>query len=118
MSWPLRLRSLPNTSSAVGDAVGALRASDGQSGAATLTIVIAAVGAVALDAAESDGAEDRARVVLTVAVLAIVLTAPLGAVLIAVFGPRLLTHDGAADGAGNGEAKELVPGGDAPPEGV
>ena len=82
--------------------------------------VQAAVGAVALDAAESDGAEDRARVVLTVAVLAIVLTAPLGAVLIAVFGPRLLTHDGAADGAENGatEAKELVAVGDAPPEGV
>ena len=75
---------------------------------------------MALDAAESDGAEDRARVVLTVAVLAIVLTAPLGAVLIAVFGPRLLTHDGAADGAENGatEAKELVAVGDAPPEGV
>ena len=80
--------------------------------------VQAAVGAVALDAAESDGAEDRARVVLTVAVLAIVMTAPLGAVLIAVFGPRLLTHDGAAAGAGNGEAKELVAVGDAPPEGV
>ena len=51
--------------------------------------------AVALDAAEGDSAKDKARVVLTVAVLAIVLTAPLGAVLIAAMGPRLLDLDDA-----------------------
>ena len=55
--------------------------------------VQAAVGAVALDAADSSGEKERARVVLTVAVLAIVLTAPVGAVAIAVAGPRLLTKD-------------------------
>ncbi len=55
--------------------------------------VQAAVGAVALDAADSSGEKERARVVLTVAVLAIVLTAPVGAIAISVAGPRLLTKD-------------------------
>ena len=55
--------------------------------------VQAAVGAVALDAADSSGERERARIVLTVAVLAIVLTAPVGAIAISVAGPRLLTKD-------------------------
>ena len=58
--------------------------------------VQAAIGAVALDESEA-GSEDeaRGRTVLAIAVLAIICTAPLGAVAIAVAGPRLLKRDGA-----------------------
>ena len=55
--------------------------------------VQAAVGAVALDAADSSGERERARIVLTVAVVPINLTAPVAAIAIAVAGPRLLTKD-------------------------
>ncbi|KAJ1458623.1 Sodium/hydrogen exchanger family-domain-containing protein [Pelagophyceae sp. CCMP2097] len=55
--------------------------------------VQAAVGAVALDLATTDAEEKRARIVLAVAVIAILVTAPVGAVAIAISGPRLLSRD-------------------------
>ena len=57
---------------------------------------------VALDYAEDDEEESRARTVLAIAVLAIIATAPLGAVLIAVMGPRLLLRDGDDQDPGGG----------------
>jgi len=57
----------------------------------------AAVGGAALDLIreESKGpeAEQRGRLVLTLSVLVILLTAPLGALGIAIFGPLWLSHD-------------------------
>ena len=48
--------------------------------------------------------DSRLHAVLAIAVLSIIATAPLGAVLIAVYGPKLLLKDGAADSAGEGGA--------------
>lgn len=55
--------------------------------------VQAAVGAVALDEATTDADEDRGRDVLALAVLSILCTAPVGAVVISLTGPRLLLLD-------------------------
>ncbi|KAJ8607410.1 hypothetical protein CTAYLR_009950 [Chrysophaeum taylorii] len=55
--------------------------------------VQAAVGAVPLDAATTDTQENRARIILAVSVIAIILTAPLGAVAISVSGPKLLQKE-------------------------
>lgn len=72
--------------------------------------VQAAVGAVPLDAATSDTNTRRARIVLAVAVIAIVFTAPLGAVAIAASGPRLLDKDEAPpDHATNLELERRQP---------
>ena len=62
--------------------------------------VQAALGSVALDAARSMATvnPDHERwgiQILTLAVLAIIVTAPVGAVLIALCGPRLLRKEGA-----------------------
>lgn len=59
--------------------------------------VQAAFGPVALDIARSRDdavAANYAMKVLTVAVLSILITAPIGAVCIAVAGPKLLSYDG------------------------
>jgi len=53
----------------------------------------AAIGATALDIAREHQARDEeewGRIILTVAALSIVITAPVGAVLIALTGPKLL----------------------------
>lgn len=55
--------------------------------------VQAAIGALPLDLAETDTQTKRAQVILLVAVLAILITAPTGAVAIALAGPRLLLKD-------------------------
>ncbi|KAK3272699.1 hypothetical protein CYMTET_19020 [Cymbomonas tetramitiformis] len=59
--------------------------------------VQAALGALALDEVESQdlgtGKQQWAEDILTVTVLAIVLTAPLGAAAISYFGPRLLERE-------------------------
>jgi solute carrier family 9B (sodium/hydrogen exchanger), member 1/2 len=61
--------------------------------------VQAALGAVALDKAyqlnsgENDEKIDLGRQILTIAVLSIVVTAPMGAILIAYFGPKLLVKE-------------------------
>lgn len=63
--------------------------------------VQAAVGGAALDLVQEQNfgadAEARGRLVLTLSVLVILLTAPVGALGIAIFGPLWLSHDGAAD---------------------
>jgi NhaP-type Na+/H+ or K+/H+ antiporter len=65
--------------------------------------VQAAVGAIALDYAKTPLEVERGETVLAIAVLSIIATAPLGAVLIAVYGPKLLLKDGdAGDGGGDG----------------
>ena len=64
--------------------------------------VQAAIGSIALDTAVSisagSEAEKRGLAVLTIAVLAIVVTAPVGAVLISVFGHRWLAQKPVDDG--------------------
>eukprot|EP00316_Scyphosphaera_apsteinii_P000189 CAMPEP_0119307042 /NCGR_PEP_ID=MMETSP1333-20130426/7646_1 /TAXON_ID=418940 /ORGANISM="Scyphosphaera apsteinii, Strain RCC1455" /LENGTH=1079 /DNA_ID=CAMNT_0007310509 /DNA_START=20 /DNA_END=3259 /DNA_ORIENTATION=- len=59
--------------------------------------VQAAVGSMALDKVMELGLEqvqeERAKLVLTLSVLVILMTAPLGAIGIAIAGPKLLTHD-------------------------
>lgn len=58
--------------------------------------VQAAMGPVPLDVARSDGSsseEDKARDTLSIAVLAILITAPLGAVAIQYLAPRMLTKN-------------------------
>ena len=64
--------------------------------------VQAAVGAVALDNARTALEVERGETVLAIAVLSIIATAPLGAVLIAIYGPKLLLKDGTAN-CGGGE---------------
>jgi hypothetical protein len=64
----------------------------------TRYIAQAAIGPVALDIARRiHSVEDEmyARTVLIVVVLAILITAPVGATLITVLGPRLLTQEAA-----------------------
>ena len=74
--------------------------------------VQAAVGGAALDLVVEEGygpeAERRGRLVLTLSVLVILLTAPLGAVGIAILGPLCLAHDGTADGAADGPVKDAA----------
>ncbi|OLQ05265.1 Mitochondrial sodium/hydrogen exchanger 9B2 [Symbiodinium microadriaticum] len=55
--------------------------------------VQAAIGGVALDRARTPEERTMGQKLLAVAVLAILLTAPLGAILIQSFGPRLLTKE-------------------------
>ena len=59
--------------------------------------VQAAVGGAALDLMQERGygpeAEERGRLVLTLSVLVILLTAPVGAIGIAILGPMMLTQD-------------------------
>jgi len=55
--------------------------------------VQAAVGAIALDEATNAEEEERGREVLAIAVLAIVCTAPVGAVIISITGPRFLIKE-------------------------
>mmetsp|Transcript_1387 Transcript_1387/g.3751 ORF Transcript_1387/g.3751 Transcript_1387/m.3751 type:complete len:522 (-) Transcript_1387:104-1669(-) len=55
--------------------------------------VQAAVGAIALDEATNEEEEERGREVLAIAVLAIVCTAPIGAVIISITGPRFLIKE-------------------------
>lgn len=53
----------------------------------------AAIGGVALDAARRKGdatLEAYGEIILTMAVLSIIITAPIGAIAIAITGPRLL----------------------------
>lgn len=88
--------------------------------------VQAAVGGAALDLVHEQDfgavAEERGRLVLTLSVLVILLTAPVGALGIAVFAPLWLSHDGAADSAEMPRAplpqepsnKEEAPGVDCP----
>mmetsp|Transcript_4912 Transcript_4912/g.7373 ORF Transcript_4912/g.7373 Transcript_4912/m.7373 type:complete len:496 (+) Transcript_4912:12-1499(+) len=52
--------------------------------------VQAAIGAVPLDAAESNSDQRRGQIVLAVSVVAVLVTAPLGALAIAYTGPKLL----------------------------
>ena len=81
----------------------------------------AAIGGMALDAANAREGGPMAQEVawgqqvLTLAVLSILVTAPVGAVLIAVGGPRLLAQEGAVQGqavqempAAQGENKETA----------
>jgi len=56
--------------------------------------VQAAIGGIALDEAKSNREEEMGRQVLAIAVLSILCTAPVGAVLISTLGPRLLLQDG------------------------
>jgi hypothetical protein len=73
----------------------------------------AAIGPIALDAARKIGAgreaEDLGLQVLTLAVLGILITAPLGATIVMLAGPRLLSCDRAkgqvskSNGNGNGK---------------
>merc|ERR1712061_330350 len=55
--------------------------------------VQAAVGAIALDEATSDEETEMGRKVLAIAVLSIICTAPVGAVVISITGPRFLLLD-------------------------
>ena len=59
--------------------------------------VQAAVGSIALDRAIELGLDEieegRARLVLTLSVLVILITAPIGAIAIATLGPRWLTKE-------------------------
>merc|ERR1711998_427546 len=52
--------------------------------------VQAALGAIALDEANTDREREMGRAILTISVLAILCTAPVGAAIIGVSGPRLL----------------------------
>jgi NhaP-type Na+/H+ or K+/H+ antiporter len=55
--------------------------------------VQAAIGGIALDNAETDKEREMGRDVLAIAVLSILCTAPIGAAIIAVTGPRLLLKE-------------------------
>ena len=72
--------------------------------------VQAAIGSVALDTARATGdAEEGGLILLTLAVVAILVTAPAGALAIAVGGPRLLQREGGGDTPlqpGSGEEEE------------
>ena len=81
----------------------------------------AAVGGTALDLMQERGlgpvAEERGRLVLMLSVLVILLTAPIGALGIGVFGPMWLTQDGAKEGGeekADGEAAGASGEADAP----
>ena len=69
--------------------------------------VQAAIGSLALDAARSQDAGDAevraGQLVLNAAVVSIMITAPLGALLIALSGPKLLTKHGGGSGSDEGE---------------
>ena len=80
--------------------------------------VQAAVGGTALDLMQERGlgpeAEERGRLVLMLSVLVILLTAPVGALGIGVFGPMWLTHDGAKEeGEEKPDGEEAGPSGEA-----
>jgi len=62
--------------------------------------VQAALGAVALDEATNDAERSMGRDVLAIAVLSILCTAPAGAVVISIMGPKLLILDKPADADG------------------
>lgn len=66
--------------------------------------VQAALGALALDEARDGREEEMGKEVLAIAVLAILCTAPAGAVVISITGPRLLLHDGGAPKKGAEDA--------------
>jgi len=55
--------------------------------------VQAAIGAVALDEAKTEKEKEMGRDILAIAVLAILCTAPVGAAIISVTGPRLLLKE-------------------------
>merc|ERR1712039_291141 len=55
--------------------------------------VQAAIGALALDEATTDREKAMGQDILAIAVLSILCTAPLGAIAISFFGPRLLVLD-------------------------
>ncbi|CAE8604351.1 unnamed protein product [Polarella glacialis] len=67
--------------------------------------VQAALGGIALDEALTDREKEMGRQILAVAVLAILFTAPLGATLISVLGPRLLKREGSEPGAASGQVE-------------
>lgn len=79
----------------------------------TIKLLQAAIGSVALDTARSHGEkqlEDYGMDVLTVAFLSILITAPIGSLLIGLLGPRLLqkaAHQN-NDGEVRGEPSEEV----------
>lgn len=75
--------------------------------------VQAAIGAIALDNAETDREKEMGRDILAIAVLSILCTAPLGAAIISVTGPRLLLKEPTAPPSAyeveNGQAQDEEP---------
>jgi len=78
--------------------------------------VQAAIGGIALDEATSEREKEMARQVLAIAVLSILCTAPVGAVLIGSLGPRLLLQDGGSRAKDVASVQGAVPvhGGESP----
>lgn len=71
----------------------------------TVLVFQAALGPLALDIARTQGSKDEiayAGKVLILAVLAILITAPVGAALITILGPRLLSRSEESIKASNG----------------